>query len=345
MMDLSPGAVAALCTAPTFFNQTINIINVDMGSCYNLTTYNKSMSTCHTYWFSTAPNITAISPTAVEEDPSSWTFKPQPELNASFPLSKALLIDCPMPACAFPISGTYSDLQRYLLYVNLLFAVVATTSPLLRGIAQLFLATTAMSSLLHFVVIFALRDKQLVDMDFTPALMYSLTGIVSTLVWCLFRSPSLTTTLGHFLIFQFIPLLAVWLGLIILIAFLSTYQIGHRLSAVLLESETAFRLTSICYGGEGGETSLWPGPFNYAIRQSGELQFILVPESGDALATAPVVQPIPLNSIAIGMAVIFGTYFVFWTVGAITARWGHKSRAWTMSLSFLSHFPEAFQRL
>ena len=344
-MSASVGAVAAqLCTAPTFFNGTVNIINVPMGHLYNLEGVNASLPT---YWFSTAPNITAIPPTAVEDDPDGWIAKPLSELAASLPLSnKPLLIDCPMPACAFPISGTYSDLQRYLMYTNLVVAVVATAVPLLRGIAQLFLATTAMSSLFHLVIIYGLRDRQLVDMDFLPAAMYSSTGIVSTLVWCLFRSQRFTRTLGQFMIFQFLPICPCLLACLgTFFGFLEGYKIGNQPSAVLLESETAYRLTSPCYGDKGGGAALWLGPFNYLTRQQGELQFILPPEGSDI--TTPEVQPIQLSSMSTGVLAILITYLVLFVGMGFMAICGIRStgRPWIISMSFLSHFPKWFQQL
>jgi len=36
----------------------------------------------------------------------------------SLPLSKPLAIQCPVPACIFPISGYFTSLQRLLLYIN-----------------------------------------------------------------------------------------------------------------------------------------------------------------------------------------------------------------------------------
>lgn len=342
-MHPSVGVLAALCTAPDFFNSTTKVINIDMGVCYNFTMSNESVSTCDTYWFSTAPNVTAISPSSVQENPSGWTFKPQSELASSLPLSKPLLIDCPMPICAFPISGTYSDLQRYLVYANLLIAAVATTAPLLRGISQLFLATNAMSSLLHFVVIFALRKKHLVDMDFMPALMYSITGIISTLIWGLFRSSVFNSELGYSLVIV-LPAFMPYVCMNLVTFFLILDKTGFRTSVVLLESATAFRLTSICYGVEGGGTSLWSGPFDYGIRQPGELQIILPPEGSYDLP-APVVEPVPVFWTLMGINMVGFAFFLFYAFRACIGACQSGSNSWTVTLSFLSRFPEAFQQL
>ncbi|KAK7431798.1 hypothetical protein QQZ08_001739 [Neonectria magnoliae] len=149
-MGLSTAA-AALCASPDHFNTTFLIADVAMDKCYNSTTNATSLDhVCHEYWLTSAPNITAMAPSSVEDGTDVWVFKSKSELNSSLPISKPLLIDGPMSVCAFGIFGPYADLQRYL-----------------------------MSATVHYFAILGLRDRHFIDMDILPTLMYAFTGFIA----------------------------------------------------------------------------------------------------------------------------------------------------------------------
>lgn len=337
-------ALAALCASPDFFSSTY-IINVQTYHHFHVSSKNHSISTDSTYWFSTAPNISAIPSSPIEVDPGNWTFKSTAELFSSLPLSKPLLIDCPMPACAFPISGTYSELQRYLVYINLVLAVLATTTPFLRGIAQLYLATTSIASLLHFLTMFGLRDRELVDMDFVPALMYTMAGFTASIIWCLLRAPSTTTSILALWAFQALPYVFLFCVLVSIAALAVTYSIGSYPSTVLLESPAAFRLTSVCYRDSGGTVVTWSGVFNYLIRQPEELQFILPLEGDGAVGT--LVFPISSKTVGIGCVAVSSAcclWYFLWRTDMILCCRG-RYPAYPLKLSFLSCLPESIQCL
>ncbi|KFH45110.1 hypothetical protein ACRE_040910 [Hapsidospora chrysogenum ATCC 11550] len=196
-------AAAAHCVSPDSFNHSLSITNFDKNRCFNRTTSYEPWGatnywTCHEYWFTNVPNITAIPPVAVEDDLATWLYQSESELNSSLPAAKPLLIDCPMPVCVFGISGPYADLQRWLIYANLGFALLASAAPILRGVAQIYLATTSISATVHFWVMYSLQDKGFVDMDVLPSLLYGISGIVASQLWLLLRRQHVKRTRDFF---------------------------------------------------------------------------------------------------------------------------------------------------
>ncbi|KAK7398208.1 hypothetical protein QQX98_012410 [Neonectria punicea] len=314
-----------------------------MDKCYNSTTNATSLdSVCHEYWFTNAPSITAIAPLSVEDGTDVWVFKSKSELDSSLPISKPLLVDCPMPVCAFGISGPYADLQRCLIYANLVLAIIAAATPILRGVAQLYLATTGMSATVHYFAILGLRDRHFIDMDILPALMYAFSGFIATMFWSMLRVSSVITSFRQVMTYQVLPYAVAFLYLVLVCILLVICP--DKPAAVLLESDTAYRLTSICYKDGTGSVVPWSGYLSYSIRQSSELQFILPPDGSSGQSAETFL--IPLKWTAIGAFVMVGAYFLFLLLIIIKSRtrWS-RGEPWEVDLSFLACFPKPLQRL
>lgn len=232
---------AAFCISPDFFNHSLNAANFDLDRCFNYTN-----STCHEYWFTNAPNITAVPPSPIENGLDIWVWKSKTDLLASLPVSKPVIIECPMPVCAFGISGPYADMQRYLVYTNLIFAAAAAAfAPILRGIAQICLATTGVSATAHCFTMIHLWNRYLIDMDFIPALVYAHSGIVASLPWLLQRLPGLAETTKHVVLMQGLSFIILMFYYMVFLGVLMTSAKTLYPGAALLESDTAFRLTSV----------------------------------------------------------------------------------------------------
>jgi hypothetical protein len=96
----------------------------------------------------------------------------------SLPLSKPLTIQCPVPACIFPISGYFTFLQRLLLYINIGIATFSLHVLLLRGVSQIWLTTFWFSVLFMFIATIATTKVPMIyNLDFNR--QYSLHMLVS----------------------------------------------------------------------------------------------------------------------------------------------------------------------
>jgi hypothetical protein len=258
-------------------------------------------------------------------------------------VSKPLFIDCPMPVCAFAISGTYANLQRYLTYFYLVLCVIASMAPVLRGIAQAYLTATGISAAVHFITMFELQDRHIVDMDFLPALMYLSTGIIATLLWVLLRSTNKVRSYRDVIMLQALPFIFVNILLIAVAGMLKQYKLADP-PAVLLDSEAAFRLTSICYQDSKGSAYMWAGTFNYPIRQSGELQYLLpsVMSHGQPASVFPMSISSALNGLVIGLVLQFAYMLLLGCMSLC----GYQIRiSKKVSLDFLRCTPEPLRRM
>ena len=111
------------------------------------------------------------------------------EVITSLPLAKPLAIQCPIPACIFPISGYFTFLQRVLLYINIIIASFALPLPLLRGVAQIWLTTFWFSVLVMFVATsITTKVPMIYNLDFQPAVLIVHVGFLPTLLWFSFRA-------------------------------------------------------------------------------------------------------------------------------------------------------------
>jgi hypothetical protein len=344
-MAVSPAA-AALCASPEFLNNSLNIVNLDKNVCFYQTSHSERSghaTMCHQYWFTDATNITAVPP-ANETSTDIWIYRSSVDLSTSIPISKPLLVDCPMPVCAFGISGTYADMQRYLIYLNVLLCIIASLAPVLRGVAQIYLATTGISSAVNFVTIFELRHTHIVDMDFLPSLMYFFSGMTATLLWVLLRSTNKVNSYGDAITLQvLLPFIFVIILLVTVILMLKEYKLGEPI-AVLLDSKAAFRLTSVCFQDSIGLTSMWAGPLSYPIRQPGELQYLLpsVESHGRPANAFPVSIPSTLKGVGIVLGAILGYTCILGCMSLCGCQISISTRC---SLYFLRHTPKAFRKM
>ena len=111
------------------------------------------------------------------------------ETITSLPLAKPLAIQCPIPACIFPISGYFTFLQRVLLYINIIIAFFALPVPLLRGVAQIWLTTFWFSVLIMFIAtMMTTKVPMIYNLDFQPAVLIAHVGFLPTLLWFSFRA-------------------------------------------------------------------------------------------------------------------------------------------------------------
>jgi hypothetical protein len=111
------------------------------------------------------------------------------EENTSLPLTKPLAIQCPVPACIFPISGYFTFLQRILLYINIAVATFALPVPLLRGVSQIWLTTFWFSVLGMFLAtVIITKVPMIYNLDLQPAALVVHIGLLPTLLWFSFRA-------------------------------------------------------------------------------------------------------------------------------------------------------------
>lgn len=124
----------ASTTAPSFCTSTSYLASFDIYNAAYYTTLNASQRLL-TLLGAQPSNISIYPFGATSIVPESFTYGSLP-----LPLSKPLSIQCPVPACVFPVSGYFGFLQRLLCYVNIILAAfVVLYFPVLRGIAQIWL--------------------------------------------------------------------------------------------------------------------------------------------------------------------------------------------------------------
>ncbi|OBS20179.1 hypothetical protein FPOA_11901 [Fusarium poae] len=330
-------AAEALCLSPSFLNNSLTIINLDRSVCENQASDATPPIVCHEFWFANISNITAIKPLN-ETNIDAWAYRSNIDLR----VSKPLLVDCPMPVCAFATSGTYVSFQRYLLYLNLVLCIVASMAPVLRGIAQAYLAATGISAAAHFITIYKLKDHHIVDMDFFPALIYLSTGMIATLLWSLLRSTNKVKSYRDVMIFQAAPILFMNALLITVAVMLSNYKLAH-LPVVLLDSEAAFRLTSICFQDSTGSAHLWTGTFKYPIRQPEELKYLL--PSDESQAQSVSVFPVSIDSTRDGFLIVLLLLCTYMLILRLLASCGYNPATKTISLDFLRCAPRLLRKM
>jgi len=111
------------------------------------------------------------------------------EVITSLPLAKPLAVQCPVPACIFPISGYFTFLQRLLLYINIGIATFALHIPLLRGVSQIWLTTFWFSVLAMYAATMATTKVPMIyNLDLQPAALVVHTNFLPTLLWFSFRA-------------------------------------------------------------------------------------------------------------------------------------------------------------
>jgi hypothetical protein len=221
----------------------------------------------------------------------------------NLPLTKPLVVECPIPACVFPISGYFAFLQRILFYANMIVAAVALHFPVLRGIAQIWLTTFWCSAGMLLLITFSTTASPLIyNLDLPPALVVVHTGFLPTLLWFALRaepsSPMSSTKNQFWSRYCLYPVARILVPLYVLVDITlsiiasvvqdsPTHGVWPKSIAVVLESETEYLLTSPCFQDSLGSVGLWtplPGPYN-GVRKLSDMT-IYYPPPGTITADA-----------------------------------------------------------
>jgi hypothetical protein len=236
-------------------------------------------------------------------------------LITSLPLTKPLAIQCPIPACVFPISGYFTLLQRILFYINVGVAVIALNFPILWGVVQLWLTTFWISVLAMYGATMATTKVSMIyNLDLQPAAVVVHIGLLPTLLWFTFRAEpgkprdhleriATQETWGQRLKREFtnfpvtrilVPAYAVWGLMNITLANADEDSAGfwHKATAVILSNNTSYLLRSACFQDASGSVGLWPptsSPYT-GIRSFNSLSIYYLPPGStvvDALSAVP----------------------------------------------------------
>jgi len=245
----------------------------------------------------------------------------------NLPLTKPLAVECPIPACVFPISGYFAFLQRILFYANMIVAAVALHVPVLRGIAQIWLTTFWCSAIMLLLITVSTTASPLIyNLDLPPALVVIHTGFLPILLWFALRaepSSPMSSTENRFgsCLYLYpvarilVPLYTLSVLVDIIIGFVvqdsPTHGFWPKSIAVVLESETEYLLTSPCFQDSLGSVGLWtplPGPYN-GVRKLSDMTIYYPPPgtiTADALQIVPKVNLLIIHvlSILLGLVII-----------------------------------------
>lgn len=300
----------ASTNAPSFCTFASYFTSFDIFNAPNYTSLNSSqrLSTL----LGRQPSIISIYPFgATSMVPENFTYG-----SLTLPLSKPVSIQCPVPACVFPVSGYFAFLQRLLCYVNIILAAfVVLYYHIVRGIAQIWLTTIWFSAVVLALVTISTTGTPLVyNLDLAPALMVIHIGLLPTLIWFAFRADGreaeesspiprsnwkrIRGRLSH----RPVNLVALSLyGLFLVSELITGRKTEHSTShgfwpipiAVIVESDTQYLLTSACYQESSGLVGLWPPkPTSYSgIRKLSDMAVYYPPPSTtaiDALRVLPV---------------------------------------------------------
>ncbi|KAK0513822.1 hypothetical protein JMJ35_003544 [Cladonia borealis] len=156
----------ASTTAPSFCTSTSYLASFDIYNALYYTSLNASKR-LSTLLGAQPSNISIYPSGATSIVPENFTYG-----SLALPLLKPLSIQCPVPACVFPVSGYFDFLQRVLCYVNIILAAfVVFYLHILRGIAQIWLTTIWFSAVaLVAVNIFITGTPLIYNLDLVPAL-------------------------------------------------------------------------------------------------------------------------------------------------------------------------------
>lgn len=310
------------CASLAYLGGGLDILNLNTTHCFDPPDAQGDDSACSMYWFSNASDVRSLAAPSFEHSDIIWRFRNASDLLGDLPLSKPLVIDCPMPLCVFPISGPFSELQRYLLYLNFLVALLAIPLRLIRDISQLFLVSNGVAAFIYFLKIYALHNRPIVDLDFLPTMVYTATGLLVSLIWCSLRAPGKIKTPAHMALYFMSPHLAAFFGIIGCMLTTAFYYSGWHPSAVVLESPASFRLTSPCYRESNGTISFWTVDFSYPIRRLDELQIVLPPDNRGSAASPWTAFPIPLTKLYSGFWAMLSAVVGTWIVQGLLYRAG-----------------------
>jgi hypothetical protein len=243
------------------------------------------------------------------------------EVITSLPLAKPLAVQCPVPACIFPISGYFTFLQRLLLYINIGIATFALHIPLLRGVSQIWLTTFWFSVLAMYAATMATTKVPMIyNLDLQPAALVVHTNFLPTLLWFSFRAepgePRYSAEgialdeswikrwkreFSDFPVTRIlVPLYALWGVMNIILANVVQDSAGFwpKATAVILSNGTNYLITSPCFEDPSGFVGLWPPSQSLynGIRALNSLS-IYYPPSGSSAVDA--LQAIPRTDLTV----------------------------------------------
>lgn len=269
-------------------------------------------------------NVTIYSSDPMSIFTNNFTYQPTIPL----PLTKPLLIQCPIPACVFPINGYFTLLQRMLFYINMLVAIIALNVPILRGVAQIWLTTFWVTALLMFFsTIVTTKTPTTYNLDLQPALIVVHTGLLPSLLWFSFRaepgspvddSSSITTIsrrsqwkrvfLDYPVTRILVPIYAIWGIMNVMLAFQEQDSAGFwpKATAVLLSNSTSYLLTSPCFQDASRAVGFWPpAPNPYTgIRNLTSLSIYYPPGGVSAAIALEAVPREDLSVLHVGTVVM-----------------------------------------
>ena len=295
-------ALMASTNAPSFCTSPSYLTSFDIYNAINYTSLNSSQR-LSTLLGGQPSNISIYPFGATSIVPENFTYG-----SLTLPLSKPLSIQCPVPACVFPVSGYFAFLQRLLYYVNIVLAAfVVFYYHLVRGIAQIWLTTIWFGAVILFGVNISTTGTPLIyNLDLAPALLVVHIGLLPTLIWFAFRADRrgaeelspiprwnwkrVRGRLSHH------PLTLVALslyGLFLVSELITARKTENSTSrsfwpipiAVIVESDTQYLLTSACYQESSGLVGFWPPqPTSYnGIRKLSDMAVYYPPPSTTAI--------------------------------------------------------------
>jgi hypothetical protein len=251
------------------------------------------------------------------------------EVITSLPLAKPLAVQCPVPACIFPISGYFTFLQRLLLYINIAIATFALHIPLLRGVSQIWLTTFWFSVLAMYAATMATTKVPMIyNLDLQPAALVVHIGLLPTLLWFSFRAEpgeprhhaeEIATDeswiqrwkreFSNFPVTRIlVPIYAIWglMNIILANAVQDSAGFWPKATAVILSNGTNYLLTSPCFEDPSGFVGLWPpppSPYN-GIRALNSLSIYYPPPGFSAVDALQAVPKTVLTVLHVGSVLI-----------------------------------------
>ena len=265
----------ASTTAPSFCTSTSYLASFDIHNAPYYTSLNASQR-LSTPLGAQPSNISIYPFGATSIVPENFTYG-----SLALPLLKPLSIQCPVPACVFPVSGYFAFLQRVLCYVNIILAAfVVFYLHILRGIAQIWLTTIWFSAVPLVAVNMITTGTPLIyNLDLVPALLIIHIVLLPTLMWFAFRADRrgaenlfptarwnwkrIQGRLSHHpKTLIALSLYGSFLVLEMIIGRKTQNSTTHGFwplpTAVIVESDTQYLLTSACYQESSGFVRLWP---------------------------------------------------------------------------------------
>ncbi|KAI9761629.1 MAG: hypothetical protein M1840_001745 [Geoglossum simile] len=296
-----------------------------------------------------------IPTTAANASSTLWVFIPKSNMTEHhLPLPKPLMVECPISACVLPISGIYGLLSRYLYYLNVVIATVATFLPVLRGIAQISLSASLASSAVYYLVLHhadKVASRQIFNLDYAPLIITIHGGLYSILFWFFTRSgrsrieesggdQEAGTAREHGrrrrtgtrprpknLSRWPIVLVAspVYIAATLTVYFMALHNRGQpfprSLAVIVFDPITGnYRLTSTCYSDAYGAAHPWDSAAKVPLRRIGDA-VLYTPRSPDILASESL-QLIPRSAGHLSLFLSVVICVIIFAMGICESPWG-----------------------